>query len=190
MKFSESIQLAITRIILDEYYHLLVMDIETILRVTQIHHIEISKEVSIDILIQITNALPQVTTMKLHSLSLDKATDPETDELIVFPSTQSINQITKVYLETVSATKEIYSLIKKYPNMSYLKINSFVNVEVDVFIRNILKKINRQFNPSLRLLCFRARATESDVSMVHTVKKMKTDYTINHVDGFTFLQWK
>ncbi len=41
MKFSESIQLAITHIILGEYYYLLVTDIETVLRVTQIHHLEI-----------------------------------------------------------------------------------------------------------------------------------------------------
>ena len=105
---------------------------------------------------EITNALPQVTTMKLHSLSLDQAKDSETEELIVFPSTESINQITKVYLEKMSAIEEVYSLMKLYPNMSYLKIDSFDNMKIDVFIRNILKKINRESNQYLRLLCFRA----------------------------------
>jgi hypothetical protein len=164
------------------------MDIKTVLSVTQIHHLEISAKVAIDILVQITNALPKVTTMKLHSLSLTKARDSATDELIVFPSTQSINQITKVYIETVSTIKEIYSLMKNYPIMSYLKIHSFDNIQVNVFIRNILTKINRDSNQHLRSLCFRSPA--SDDSIVHTTKKMKNDYTINWIDGFVFLQWK
>ncbi len=159
------------------------MDIKTVLSVTQIHHLEISAKVGIDILVQITNALPEVTTMKLHSLSLTKARDSATDELIVFPSTQSINQITKVYIETVSTIKEIYSLMKNYPIMSYLKIHSFDNIQVNVFIRNILTKINRDSNQHLR-------SPASDDSIVHTTKKMKNDYTINWIDGFVFLQWK
>ncbi len=188
IEFSKSIRLTIPHISLDEYYHLVVTDIKNVLMVTQIHHLEICEKVGIDVLMQFTNALPQVTTMKLHSLSLDKAIDSETDELIVFPSTTSTNQITKVYIEKIFAIKEVYSLMKRYPNMSYLKINSFDHIDVDVFIRNILKKINRQSNQRLRLLCFRAPA--SNDSMIHTVKQMKNDYTINWVDGFIFLQWQ
>jgi hypothetical protein len=188
MEFSKSIRLTIPHISLDEYYHLVVTDIKNVLMVTQIHHLEISAKVGIDILMQFTNALPQVTTMKLHSLSLDKAIDSETDELIVFPSTTSTNQITKVYIEKIFVIKEVYSLMKRYPNMSYLKINSFDDIDVDVFIRNILKKINHQSNQRLRLLCFRTPA--SNDSMIHTVKQMKNDYTINWVDGFIFLQWQ
>jgi hypothetical protein len=190
MEFSKSVRLTIPHISLDEYYHLVVTDIETVLSVTQIHHLEISEKVGIDILVQFTNALPKVTTMKLHSLSLDKARDTETEELIVFPSRRSINQIRKIYLETVSNIKEIYSLMKRYRNMSHLQINSFDNIDVDVFMLNILTKINRDSKQHLRSLCFRAPATASDALIVHTVKRMKTDYTINRVDGYIFLQWK
>jgi hypothetical protein len=120
------------------------MHIENILNVTQIHHLEISHEkILIDILIQITNSLPQVNTMKIHSLSLDQPRDSETEELIIFPSTKSTNQITKVCLEKMFAVEEVYSLMKLYPHMSYLKINSFDNMKVNVFIRNISKKIER-----------------------------------------------
>jgi hypothetical protein len=165
------------------------MDINSILRVTQIHYLEISLEkILIDILIQITNSLPQVNTMKIHSLSLDQARDSETEELIIFPSTESINQITKVYLEKMFAIEEVYSLMKMCSNMSYLKIDSFDNMMVDVFIQNILKKIKHDSNQHLRLLCFRAPA--SDDPMIQTLEKMKNDYTINRVDGYIFLQWK
>jgi hypothetical protein len=189
MEFSKSIRLSLSSISLDEYYELLITDIKQVLSVTQIHHLEISKEkLCFDILMQITNALPQVITMKIHSLSLDQAKDSETDELIVFPSTESINQITKVYLEKMFSIEEVYSLMKLCRYMSYLKINSFDNMNADMFIRNILKKVNRDSNRNLRLLCFPAPA--SDDPMIQTLEKMKNDYTINPIDDYIFLQWK
>ncbi len=189
IEFSKSIRLSLSCISLDEHYELLITDIKQVLSVTQIHHLEILEEkLCIDILIQITNSLPHVTTMKLHSLSLDQARDSETDELIVFPSTESINQITKVYLEKMFVIEEVYSLMKLYPYMSYIKINSFDNTNADMFIRNVLNKINHDSNPYLRLLYFRAPA--SDDPMIQTLEKMNNDYTINRVDGYIFLQWK
>ncbi len=195
IEFSKSIRLSLSYIPSDECYGLLITDIKTILNVTQIHHLEISHEKTlVDILMEITNALPQVTTMKLHSLSLDQARDSETDELIVFSSTESINQVTKVYLEKMFVTEEVYSLMKLYPYMSYLKIDSFDNMKIDAFIRNILKKINRESNQYLRSLCFCAPATAN--LMIKTLEKMKNnkklidDYTINWVDNYIFLQWK
>jgi hypothetical protein len=53
-------------------------------------------------------------------------------------------------------------------------------MKVNVFIRNVLKKINHDANPHLRLLCFRAPATADP--MIKTIEKMKNDYI--------FLQWK
>ncbi len=126
--------------------------------------------------------------MKLHSLSFDKARHSQTNELIVFPSTESINQITKVYLEKMSTIEEVYSLMELYPKMSYLKINCFDNMKVDVFMRNILKKINYRSNQQLRLLCF--RAPKSDDPMNRAFEKMNNGYTINRIDGYIFLQLK
>jgi hypothetical protein len=187
MEFSKSIRLSLSYIPPDERYELLITDIKTILSVTQIHHLEISQEkLCIDILMQITNALPHVTTMKIHSLSLNQAKDSETDEFIVFPSTESINQITKVYLEKMFTIEEVYSLMKLCPYMSYLKINSFDHMNADMFIRNILNKIKHDSNEYLRLVCFRAPA--NDGPMIQTLEKMKNDYTINRVDNYIFLQ--
>jgi hypothetical protein len=190
IELTKSVRLTISFISLDEHYDLLVTDIQSFLNVAQIHHLEILEKVGMDILVQITNALPQATTMKLHSLSLEKARDSETNELIVFPSTQSISRITKIYLETISTIEEISSLLKKYSNMSHLIINSFDNMEVDVFIQNILKKINHESNQRLCSLSFRCSALATDHSMIHTVKRMKIDYTISWIDGYVFLQWK
>jgi hypothetical protein len=172
------------------------MHIEHILNVTQIHHLEISQEkLCMDILIQIINTLPQLYTMKIHSLSLDQTKDSEIEERTVSPSTTSTtNQITKVYLEKMFTIEEIYSLVKLCSNMSYLKVNSFDNINVDVFIRNILKKINCESNRYLRLLCFPAPTT--DDSIITILEKMKNDekllhdYTIKPIGDHIFLQWK
>jgi hypothetical protein len=195
IELTKSIQLSIKYISPDEYYELRINDITTALTATQIYHLEISEErILIDILIKITNALPQVTTMKLHCLSLDQTQHSETDELLVFPSTESINQITKVYLEKMSTIEEVYALMEHYPTMSYLKIDSFGDMKMDVFIRNILKRIKRESNRNLRLLCFYAPTT--DDSMIKMLEKMKkdkkllTDYTINRFDSYLCLQWK
>ena len=113
------------------------------------------KQILIDILIQITNALSQVTTMKLHSLSLDQTEHSEIEELLVFPSTISTSQIRKVY-----------ALMKHYSTMSYLKIDSFGDMKIVIFVRNILKKIKRESNQHFRFLCFRAPTTDN--SMIKT----------------------
>lgn len=92
------------------------------------------------------------------------------------------------------AIEEVYSLMKLCPYMSYLKIDSFDNMKIDVFIRNIFKKIKRESNQYLRLLCF--RAPTNDDPMIKTLEKMKkdkkllNDYTINRIDNYIFLQWK
>jgi hypothetical protein len=195
MEFSKSIRLSLSYIPCDESFELITRDIKTILGVTQIHHLEIShKETLVDILMQIINALPQVTTMKIHSLFLDQVKDSDTEEIIDLPSTTSTNQITKVYLEKMFAIEEVYSLMKLCPYMSYRKIDSFDNMKIDVFIRNIFKKIKRESNQYLRLLCLNAPA--NDDPMIKTLEKMKkdkkllNDYTINRIDNYIFLQWK
>jgi hypothetical protein len=88
IELTKSIRLSISYISPDEYYELIIRNITIILSATSIYHLEISqKQILIDIIIQITNVLSQVTTMKLHSLSLDQAEYSETEELLVFPST-------------------------------------------------------------------------------------------------------
>ena len=187
--------MSISYISLDEYYELVIKDITTSLSATHIYHLEISEElVMIDILKEIINALPHVMTMKLHSLSLNQPEHSETRQLMVLPSTTSNNQITKIYLEKMSTIDEISALIEHYPMMSYLKIDSFGEMKVNLFIANVLKKINRQSNRNLRLLCIRIPTTNH--SIIKTLEKMKkekkllNDYTINRFDNYLCLQWE
>jgi hypothetical protein len=189
MEFSKSIRFFLSYIPPVEFNQLLIPNFSRVLSVTQIRHLEILKEqLFIDVLMGITESLPQVTTIKVHSLSLEQLRDSKTGKLDVFPPIEWINHVTKVYLEKVSAIEEIYSLMNLYPYMSYLKIDSVDNMKMDAFIQHILEKVNLESNQHLRLLCLRAPAI--DDSMVYTAKKVKNDYTINWIDGFMFLHWK
>jgi hypothetical protein len=195
MELTESTRLSLLYIPSDESYEFQIMYIENILDVTRIYHFEIpEEEILLDILIQMINALPQVTTLKLHSLSIDQVTDSETEEPIVFPMTTSTNRITKVYLEKMFIIEEVYSLMKLCSNMSYLKVNSLDNMKVDVFIRNIFNKINCESNQYLRLLCVPAPTNDdSIIKILETMKNKKKSldsYTIKHVGDHIFLQWK
>jgi hypothetical protein len=195
MELTESSRLSLSYIPSSESYEFLILYIENILKVTRIYHLEIPKEeILLDMLIRITNALPQVTTMKIHSLLLDQEEHSETEEeLIIFPSTTSTNQITKIYLEKMFHIEEVYSLMKFYSKISYLKVNSFDNMKVNVFIRNIFNKINRESNQYLRLLCVPAPTT--DDSIIKILEKMKNDkklldsYTIKRIGDHILLRW-
>jgi hypothetical protein len=195
MKLSKSARLSLSYVYTGECYELLIMDIENILNVTQIYHLEISKEETLfDILIQIINALPQLTTIKLHSISFNRARDSETNELIIFPSTTSTNRITKVYLENMFHIEEVYSMMELCPYMSYFKIDYLEDMMVHVFIRLILNKVKCESNQYLRLLC--VPAPKTDDSIIRILETMKNDkksldsYTIKHVGDHIFLQWK
>jgi hypothetical protein len=186
MELSKSIRLSLSYIPPTELNQFLFSDFSRILSITQVRHLEILQEkILIDVLIGITNSysLPQLMTMKLHSLSLGQRRASATDKPIVVSPAESINQITKVYLKKVFAIEEIYSLINMYP---YLEIDSFDNMMMDVFVQDILKKIIRDSNQHLRTLCF--SAATSNNPMIYNLEKMKNDYIINQVHDYIVLE--
>jgi hypothetical protein len=80
--------------------------INQILSVGKIHHLEIQKkQVSIDILIQITDLLPELDSIKMYSLSLNQLSVGS------FCSKAKINKITKVYLEEMIDIEGVYLLV-------------------------------------------------------------------------------
>ena len=183
----KSIRLSLSYIPPIEANQFLFQNFRRVLSITQVRHLEILQEqILIDVLIGITDSylLPQLMTMKLHSLSLGQRRASATDKPIVSPA-NSTNQITKVYLKKVFAIEEIYSLINMYPWMSYLKIDSFDNMTMDVFVQDIVKKISRDANQHLRTLCFRAATSNNPV--IYNLEKMKNDYTINQIHDYIVL---
>jgi len=170
--------------------------INHILAVAQIYHLDILKrKVFINILIKIINRLPELNSLKLHSLSLydpSNSYDEEGDDS--FCSTENTNKIAKVYLEEINDIKDVYSIMALCPYMTYLKVNRINNMNIKSYLRNIFKKIKHDGNEHLRLLCFRVVAADDNIiiqleKMINS-KKLIFDYTIKRVCDNIYLQWK
>ncbi|CAF5118277.1 unnamed protein product, partial [Rotaria sp. Silwood1] len=171
-------------------------DIERILTITQIYYLEIlEKKLSIPVLIQIINLLPNITTLKIHSLSTDKTTELTLNELLILCSMKRTGQITKDYLEKIDDVhKELDFLFTLCPYMEYFKVGCTNTTDVQSFLCTIFKEINRNNNHHLRLLCF--HVPTGDDRIVKNIEKMiKCDkllphFTIKRILDSVYLQWK
>ncbi|CAF4724115.1 unnamed protein product, partial [Rotaria sp. Silwood2] len=161
----------------------------------QIYHLEtLEEDISIDNLIQIINSLPDLISIKIHSLSLAQSIDLLETKVDIHYSTINTNKITKVYLDNITGIEEIYFLMILCPNIEYLKIDWIGNINDQLFVENILKKINQECNDHFRLLCFHISAADDETiknleKIIH-LKKLLLDYKIKRVLDNIYLEWK
>ncbi|CAF2975458.1 unnamed protein product [Rotaria sp. Silwood2] len=195
IEFSESIRLSITYNLLEESYESLIMDINRVLNVTLIHHLQTPTDtISIDLLIQIILLLPQLNSLKMNSLSLDQSTNAHSKEMTMLYSGSKKCKITKFYLEMMDDIEEIYVLMTLCPYLAYFKLNSLYDMDAQLFLRNILAKITDGYNDQLRSIYFQVPA--ADDVMVKRFKKMIDDekllnnYTIKRVVDHIHLKVK
>ncbi|CAF3670838.1 unnamed protein product [Rotaria sp. Silwood1] len=171
-------------------------EIERVLTITKIYYLEILEEdLSIPVLIQIINLLPNITTLKIHSLSTDKTTELTLKELLILCSMKQTSQITKVYLEEIGDIhKELDFLFTLCPYMKYFKVGRTNTTDIQSFLRTIFKKINRNNNHHLRLLCFHISTVDDRI--VENIEEMiKCDkllpyFTVKRILNDVYLQWK
>ncbi|CAF3770227.1 unnamed protein product [Rotaria sp. Silwood1] len=170
--------------------------IERILTITQIYYLEIlEKELSIPVLIQVINLLPNITTLKIHSLSTDETTELTVKELRILCSMKRTSQITKVYLEEIcDVHEELDFLFTLCPYMKYFKVGCTNITDVQWFLRTIFKEINRNNNHHLRLLCFHAPIADDRIveNMEEIIKydKLLPHFTVKCILDSVYLQWK
>ena len=82
----------------------------------------------------------------------------------------------------MSTIEEIYFLIRLCPRIEYLKVGFMHNINIQLFIKNILKKIKDDYNQYLRSLCL--HIPTADDTMIQKLKqmingeKLLSDFTI------------
>jgi len=173
----------------------LIMDINHVLPVSQIYYLQISeKKIFSDILIQIINSLPELHSLKIHSLSLYKSRRLTAEEVDIFLLAEERSKITKVCLESMVEIQEIFFLMTLCPYMAYLKVDCMNNMNVKFFLRRILEKIELECNDHLRSLCLHVPAADDKMikklEKMINVKGLLVDYTIKRVLDNIYLQWK
>ncbi len=192
---SKSARLTLAYIIVDEVDQVISEEIERVLNVEQIYHLEILEEkIFIGTLFQVIDLLPELNTLKIHSLSLNQRRSLCFKDLVILCSTESTSKITKVYLEKMINIKDVYYLMALCPYMTHFKVDFINDMDVKVFLRKIFKKLNHGRNKHLRSLCFRVQATDDEyikkLEEVINAKKRLLDYTIKRVLESVYLEWK
>ncbi len=177
----------------DEYLDLFRMYLNHILCVTKIYNLKLSRNIYIGKLVQIIHLLNDLDSIKIHSLSLYQQEDL-CEDVEIFSSIKNKNRITKVCLKKMSEIQEIFFLMKICPYMEYLKVNSINNMNVELFLWKILKKINIECNHRLCLLCFCVPTIDDELikklRQMIQVKKLLIDYEIKRVCDYVYLYWK
>ncbi|CAF3255429.1 unnamed protein product [Rotaria sp. Silwood2] len=134
---------------------------------------------SIDRLMQIIHLLPDLITLKINSLILTIYRSLIDEK---FPTTCSIEHA------------KIYFLLNVCPHMEFLNVECINGMTIELFLRDILNKINLDHHKELRLLCI--YVSKADDNMIKTFKKMidkeklLLNYTIHHELNNIYLQWK
>jgi hypothetical protein len=171
------------------------MNICEISTVTHFSHLEFQREeVDFSTLINITYGLPELDSLKIHSLSLSSLQEYLSTEKIIRRFISNKNQITKVCLENLIEIEEVYFLIKLCPRINYLQINCIKNMNVELVVLDILTKINNDNNQNLRTLCFYLPTADNQIvqklEQIINSNKLLRRYTIKRELGYIYLQWE
>ncbi|CAF4126580.1 unnamed protein product [Rotaria sp. Silwood2] len=170
-------------------------EIERVLTITKIYHLEIlENKISIPALIQVVNLLPDITTLKIHSLSTDETTELTLKELLILCSIKQTIKITKVYLEEIDDVKELDFLFTLCPYMEYFNVRCINMMDVQSFLRTIFKKIKQNNNHHLRLLCFPVRTTDEQIAenieRMINCEKLLSNFTVKRTPDTVYLRWE
>jgi len=103
------------------------------------------------------------------------------------------DSITKVYLEILNDINELNFLMKIFPQMTYLKIDLINNINIQTFLRYILRKIQNESNIYVRLLSICVSAIDDKIiaqliQMISSEKLLFND-TIKRILDHIYLQW-
>jgi hypothetical protein len=179
-----------------KWHETLIRDIRSILSVGQIYHVEIPKqEIFIGSLIRTINLLPELDTIKIHSLSLDQPRELCDEEIQILSSIANTSKITKLNLEMMNDIKEMDFIMKLCPYMTHFKLNSVTFIiNIRLLLQIILEKIKQEHHEHLRSLCFSVPRMSDEMFQEFTnwinSEKLLFDYTIKRVFDNLYLQWK
>ncbi|CAF2707002.1 unnamed protein product [Rotaria sp. Silwood2] len=171
------------------------MDMTHVLTIAQIYHLEISEEnVYVNALIATISLLPELKTLKIHSLSLHKPIMLDSEELISNLSMNYTSKVRKVYLQTMYEIQEFSILLNLCPYMEYLKVDYTEKMDFTFVLRYILKKIKYDCNEHLRLLCFRVPTADDEtiekLNRMINLEKLPWNFKIKRVAENLYFEWK
>jgi hypothetical protein len=108
----------------DKWRDIININNKHVLPVAQIYHLTISVEkIFLGILIPLVNSLPDLISLKLHSLSFTEPEGMNPNDIAIFFSMEPKNKIKKLYLEKINAKEELHFLSALCPYVEYVKVD-------------------------------------------------------------------
>ncbi|CAF4214467.1 unnamed protein product [Rotaria sp. Silwood2] len=158
----------------DDIEELMTVATRGVLTVAQVYDLEIPEEkIFIGAFIKILNLLPELKTLKMHSLSYYEPRILYSEELFISSSTEDTSKITNVCLE---------------------KMNEILRIFFSVGIMSLYGMSQKDCNDRLCLLCFRIPTVDDE--MIRKLKRMINfekllfNYTIKRVADFIYIEWE
>ena len=178
----------------NDQLHLLIDNIGLVLQVAQIYHLVVLEEnITTNALIEILLKLPDLVSIKIHSLSLKHSQTPYLNEEIQM-RLSTTSKITSVILEEMNHIHDIDFLIELCPQINYLQLYwAEVITDIQAFVEKIIMKISES-NQYLQYLSF--GAPEVDDQAVEKLERMRNlhiplfNYSVKRVDDEIVMQWK
>ncbi len=169
--------------------------IKHVLIITQIYHLEIlEKNFPLSLLIQVVNLLPNITTLKIHSLPTIETIRITFDDFSLLRSINKTSKITKVYLEEIGDVRQLKYVFMLCPYIEYFKVERIYVIDIKSFLGIFFKEISEYHIYYLHSLCFHVQT--SDDQIVENIEKMikyekiLVHFTIKRILDTVYLQWK
>ncbi|CAF1370837.1 unnamed protein product [Rotaria sordida] len=158
-------------------------------------HIEYTIHPCSPVLIQAVNLLPDITTLKIHSLSTDETEELNVKRLLILCSMKETSKITKIYLEEIDNVQELDFLFTLCPDIVYFKVRYINTMDIQSFLCTIFKKINHNNNNHhLHSLCFHVLTADDqiveNIEEIIKCEKLFPHFTIKRILNTVYLQWK
>ena len=137
--------------------------------------------------------MPKLISLQLHSLSLNEANDV-TDyyrAVSIYPRGNE-NKIDAIYIEEINHIAGFNSMSLLCPNMKYFKIKH-INMNVESFLRTVLKNIGNNQLCFIRSLCFNIPSANDEMivnlQQMIEYEQLLFKFTIKRVIDGIYLKW-
>ena len=163
------------------------------MNVTQIYHLDITCEISIDKLSNVLQMLPKIDSLEIDRFLYTDSDDPPIEDIQSLFDLVVKNRITKLYLKAIFLTEEIYFFMEIFQYINQLKIKLMQSLDMESLVRNILLHLMMKPNSRLQFLCFCLEM--ADDLMVQKIKNMIEnknllfDFNIKRVMNEIHLRW-
>ncbi|CAF3031028.1 unnamed protein product [Rotaria socialis] len=167
--------------------------IHHVLTVTQIYHLYIYFQISIDKLTNVLQMLPKLDSLEIYCFVYAGPDDPLLEDIQSLFDLVAKNRITKLYLKSIFLAEEIYLFMEIFQYINQLKVELIQSVDMESFVRDILLHSMMKPNSRLQFLCFCLEM--ADDLMVQKIKNMIEnenllfDFNIKRVMNEIHLQW-